>query len=172
MIWIRNDEEEEEYETESEKNEDLIMKEKVHHLIYPFYDSININNKCQKIVEEAENYSAKQFDVAISLLEGKNDFPININLGKVYLKKSFDKKHLESIIYNVQMIIIQRNFQLAQKIISENSNIHDVRFKILMGCIFKKSKVIFWRRSKIKWSRKYVSICKTFICRTRNNKER
>lgn len=113
------------------------MKEKEHHLIYPFYDFIYINNKCQEIVEEAENDSAKQFEVAISLLEGKNDFPININLGKVYLKKSFDKKHLESIIYYVQMLIksniIQRNLQLAQKIISENSNIHDVRFKILMG---------------------------------------
>lgn len=62
------------------------------HLLYPAYEFINLNEKCKKHALEAEKDPQKQFEVARSLLEGINDFPLNIALGKEYLDKSFNNK--------------------------------------------------------------------------------
>lgn len=73
--------------------------------MYPFYEFVTLNKECRKLVEEADYDPIKQFKVAQSLIEGKNNFPLYIALGKQYLELSFSKKHPESIIYYVKMLI-------------------------------------------------------------------
>ena len=71
---------------------------------------INILSKeCQKIVEESKNDPNKQFYVGQSLIEGKNDFPQNIQLGFQYIFKLNKEKNIDSIIYYVKILLKDKN---------------------------------------------------------------
>lgn len=89
----------------------------------------------------------KQFEVSKSLLEGENQFPINIELGKQYLNKSLKNKCIESIIYTVKLLIkeniIQQDLNKAKRILHNNHHIIDSRLFVLKGKISKKRKEIF-----------------------------
>ena len=115
-----------------------------YHLFYPYSEFNKLNKKCRKIIEEAENDSMKQFEVSKSLLEGENQFPINIELGKQYLNKSLKNKCIESIIYTVKLLIkgniIQQDLTKAKRILHNNHHIIDSRLFVLKGKISKKKK--------------------------------
>lgn len=88
--------------------EELLKKEEEkeeYDLFYPYFEYKLLSEQCQKMVQEAEKDPIKQFEVAKSLLEGKNEFPVNISLGMKYLSKFANSSYLESTIYFIQSLI-------------------------------------------------------------------
>ena len=112
-------------------------KPEKHSLLYPYYEFINLSKKCQKLVMEAETDPKKQFKLAKSLIEGENDFPVNIDLGKQYLERSVLKKFSDAIIYYVKMLIkgemIPCDIYRAKMILKENKKSKNVQFLVLKG---------------------------------------
>lgn len=53
-----------------------------YNLMHPSVEFEKLSKKDQIIVEKADNGSEKQYEVGWSLIEGKNEFPRNIKLGK------------------------------------------------------------------------------------------
>lgn len=49
--------------------------------LYPISEFNKLNEECQLLVVEAENDIVKQYYIASSLIENKNNFPLNINIG-------------------------------------------------------------------------------------------
>ena len=73
------------------------------------YEFNDLSKECQKIVEESKNDPNKQFYVGQSLIEGKNDFPQNIQLGFQYIFKLNKEKNIDSIIYYVKILLKDKN---------------------------------------------------------------
>ena len=69
--------------------------------------------------------STSLFYVATSLIEGKNNFPMNKTIGKEYLERSIKNKNVESIKYYAQNICETKSHFILNEIssIHESSNI-------------------------------------------------
>ncbi|KAK8892970.1 hypothetical protein M9Y10_030224 [Tritrichomonas musculus] len=83
---------------EAEKNE-------LNEMLYPFELFNLLHNKNQELVEEARTKPEKQFEVGLSLIEAKNGFPENINVGLRYVEQSANNNYLEAIIYYIRALI-------------------------------------------------------------------
>lgn len=110
--------------------------------LFPLKEFDDLNEICKKIVEEAENDPEKQFLVGTFLIEGKNDFPQNIEIGIKYLERSISKGCLDSVVYLSQILIegklIPSDFLRAKKYLSQYLNKDDGRVFLLYGKILKK----------------------------------
>ncbi|KAK8840176.1 hypothetical protein M9Y10_031116 [Tritrichomonas musculus] len=124
--------------------------------LYPADDLIELSEKCQHLVTQAENDPEKQFHIGTYLIEGKNGFPKKIDLGVKYLERSISGKFIESTIYLSKMLIdgeiIPKNIKKAKKYLSKYLNSKDLR-------IFALYARILFKENNYKESRKYFEIC-------------
>lgn len=117
------------HKIKEEEDNSKIIEEIDNSISFSIYEINSLSEACKKLVEEAENDPKKQFEVAVSLIEGKNDFQTNIALGKEYLKKSLKSKYPESIIFYIRNLIkgkiIQQDLHKAKRILRENQQIDE-----------------------------------------------
>ena len=114
-------------------------------MLYPRSEFDTLKKPCQELVKEAIRDSSKQFFVGRSLIEGDNDFPVDVNLGLKYLEESIKCKSIDSIIYLTIMLIrgdiIKEDLERANEILSKISPSQDKRIFSLKGQIsLKKNK--------------------------------
>lgn len=116
-----------------------------------------LNEKCKQIVREtySQPNEEKQFLIGTYLVEGKNDFPVNVSLGIRYLTLSRENGCLNSVIYYCMMVIkgkkVPQNLEAAWKILSNYTKSNDGRIFCLLGKIMKK-------RNEFKDAKKYYKI--------------
>ena len=124
--------------------------------LYPAADLIELNEDCKYLVTQAENDAEKQFYIGTYLIEGKNGFPIKIDLGVKYFERSISGKFIESAIYLSMMLfegkLIPKDLKRAKKFLSKHLNSKDLRVLVLYARILLKE-------SNYKESRKYFEIC-------------
>ncbi|KAK8897592.1 hypothetical protein M9Y10_015551 [Tritrichomonas musculus] len=125
---------------EKEKNDIIMNIDKT--LTYPYKEYAKLDEIGKKLVDEAGEYPSKQFDIGISLIEGREHFPQNTQIGLKYLKKSIEKDFLESIIYYCEMFIkgkiIPQDFDKAKKIADKKLIKHESEYSMILGKISKK----------------------------------
>ena len=111
--------------------------------IYPISEFNSLNKACQKMVEEAANDAEKQFAVGESLIEGKNNFPKNVELGLKYIEESNKKMFIKSIVYYATMLvkgdIIPQDLNKANEYLSKIDPAKDSNIIFLKGQISRKS---------------------------------
>ena len=112
--------------------------------LFPIKEYNELNDSCQKIVDEAENDHEKQFLVGTYLIEEKNEFPRNTEIGIKYLEKSISKGCFDCAVYYSQILIdgklVPKDFLKAKKYLSKCLNKDDGRVFLLYGKILKKEK--------------------------------
>ena len=105
-----------------------ITKEK----LYPAYKYKNLSKECQELVVQAENDPLKQYEIGCSLIEGKNSFPLNIDIGVKYLESSIIGGNVEAVLYLSQIFIdgnvISRDLARAEKYLSTQYNMIKLYF--------------------------------------------
>ena len=114
-------------------------------VFFPYESFENLAESCKKIVREAEKSRKKKFIVGKNLIEGKSNFPLDVQLGIKYLQKSRSEGSNDSRIYLAKMFIdgeiVPNNYEEARKIISEvDSFEEDGHCLYLLGRIEKKKK--------------------------------
>ena len=89
--------------------------------LFPTDDFNKLDKKCQKSVVEAEDDADKQFYIGSYLIEGKNNFPLNVNLGIKYFERSIQGGNIESLLYLSKMLIegkyIPKDYARAKKLL-------------------------------------------------------
>ena len=132
------------HKIKEEEDNSKIIEEIDKSISFSIYEINSLSEACKKLVEEAENDPKKQFEVAVSLIEAKNDFQTNIALGKEYLKKSLKSKYPESIIFYIRNLIkgkiIQQDLHKAKRILRENQQIDEKNKIVLKALIYKANK--------------------------------
>ena len=73
--------------------------------IYPPKGFKKLNKECQRLAKIAENDSNAQNEIGIHLIEGKNGFPMNTELGITYLVHSIERGNINSVIYYCKMLV-------------------------------------------------------------------
>ncbi|KAK8897656.1 hypothetical protein M9Y10_015619 [Tritrichomonas musculus] len=121
------------------ENADLFMPK-----LFPFKKFIELNEKCKKMVEEAENNSEKQYQIGKHLIKCQYFFPQNTELGIKYLKESIKGGCKNALIYYIKMLIkgkvIPQNNEKAKKLL-DNKLKEDVgNYYLLHGILNKKEK--------------------------------
>lgn len=110
----------------------------------PFNVFTKLNEKSQILVKEAENDPEKQFIVAISLIEGYDGFPFNTQLGINYLKKSYKKGCINSLIYYCKLLIkgkiIPKNINKLTKLLDSYLKDNEALYMLLKGKNYKNEK--------------------------------
>ena len=110
--------------------------------MYPTQEFKELNQNCQELVVEAENDPIKQLFIGQCLIEGKNDFPTNIELGMKYLEQSIASGNLESVIYLSQKLIkgdvITRDLKRAKKYLKKYFNQNNQTIVNLYGKVLYK----------------------------------
>ena len=114
-------------------------------LNYPLKKFNELSKMNQKLVEEAEKDSEKQFEVGHFLIEGKNDFPKDVTLGLQYINHSINGKCTNAIVYYVQLLIkgkiIPEDLSKAEEYLSKLNATNDKRKYLLLGLMsYKKNK--------------------------------
>lgn len=114
------------------------------------YDELD--EKCKRLVVDAEDISEKQFFIGTFLIEGKNNFPLNIDIGIKYFERSIEGGYIESVVYLssilIKGVIINQDLKKAKKYLSSYLRVNDNRISYLYGKILKKE-------NKIKEARKW-----------------
>lgn len=110
----------------------------------PFDVFSKLNKKSQTLVKEAENDPEKQFIVGISLIEGHDGFPFDSELGIDYLKRSYKKGCINSLIYYCKLLIkgkiIPKNINKLTKLLDSYLKDNEALYMLLKGKHFKKEK--------------------------------
>ena len=124
--------------------------------LYPAADLVKLNDDCKYLVIQAENDAEKQFYIGTYLIEGKNGFPIKIDLGVKYLERSISGKYIESAFYLSMMLfegkIIPKDLKKAKKYLTKHLNSKDIRVLVLYARIL-------YKEGNFKESRKYFEKC-------------
>ena len=113
---------------------------------FPIDEFNKLDKSCQDLVNQAKNDPEKQFIVGRSLVEGKDNFPKDIEIGVKYLEKSVTENCTEALIYYCQMLVqgtvIPSNVEKAKKYLkkSQKESQKDARVSLLYGRIMKKEK--------------------------------
>ena len=107
--------------------------------IYPMDDFQLLSKECQALVLDANDDGEKQFIVAKSLIEGKNGFPQNSNLGLEYVRQSNKRKCLNTKLYSIKMLIkgdvMSQDLDQARRYISTLDASKELRVYLLNGLI-------------------------------------
>ncbi|KAK8845724.1 hypothetical protein M9Y10_020642 [Tritrichomonas musculus] len=110
--------------------------------IYPSNELILLDKKCQILVQEANKDAEKQFQVGQNLIEGKNDFPNNTEIGIKYLEKSTKGGCIDAVSYYCKMLIkgnvIPKDHPKAKKILKKYLKGKNGTILFLYGKIKKK----------------------------------
>lgn len=103
-----------------------------------------LSEECQGQVVEAENDPEKQFYIGTFLIEGKEGFPLNIDLGVKYLEMSISYNNIESTYYLCEMLfkgkMVEQDLEKAKKYLSKQLIANDSRIDILYSKICMKEK--------------------------------
>lgn len=112
--------------------------------LYPAEEMKKLSEECQGQIVEAENDPEKQFYIGTYLIEGKEGFPLNIDLGIKYLERSISYNNIESTYYLGEMLfkgkIVEQDLQKAKKYLLKQLNANDSRIDILYSKICMKEK--------------------------------
>ena len=88
--------------------------------LFPNNEYSKLDENTKKIVINANKDPEKQFIVGISLIEGREHFPQNTQIGLKYLKESINRGFNKSIVYYCEMLIkgriIPQDLNKAMKI--------------------------------------------------------
>ena len=100
------------------------------------------NDECNSILREAENDAEKQFFIAKSFIEEKNNFPLDIENGISYLKRSIKGGCIDAVVYYCQMLIkginIPKNLDKAKKTLKKHLKSKNSSILFLYGKVKKK----------------------------------
>lgn len=112
--------------------------------LFPYKEYVKLNEESQKIVDEANEDPEKQFNIGISLIEGRENFPLNTQIGLKFLQKSMENGCIKSIIYYCEMLIkgriIPQNLEKAMKIAQKYFTKEEAAYSLIIGKIEKKKK--------------------------------
>ena len=105
----------------------------------------SISEESLEIVRMAEEGDInKQFEVGRNLIEGRYDFPIDVEIGISFLRNSIDKGNKDSLIYYINMLIkgkvIHKYHKKALKLINKHFLEDDFTHSFLMGKLLKNEK--------------------------------
>lgn len=113
-----------------------ITKEK----LFPGDKYNKLSEDCQRLVCEAENDPEKQYHIGTLLIEGKDGFPMNVNLAVKYFERSIAGGNIDSALYLSEMLfegeIIPQDLNKAKKYLS--AHLKDDRTFLLYGKILMK----------------------------------
>lgn len=86
--------------------------------LYPIDDFNKLDEECKKLVIDSENDPEKQYYIGTCLIESKNKFPLNINIGVKFLEKSISGGNVEAVLYLSKMLINDKNYLKAKTYLS------------------------------------------------------
>ena len=125
-----------------EKGEDKINMIINSSSLFPYKEYMKLDELSKKVVDEVGEDPSKQFNIGISLIEGRELFSRNAQIGLKYLKKSIEKDFLESIIYYCEMFIkgkiIPQDLDKARKIADKKLRNHESEYLMILGKISRK----------------------------------
>lgn len=105
--------------------------------LFPYKEYVKLNEESQKIIEEANEDPEKQFNIGISLIEGRENFPLNTQIGLKFLQKSMENGCIKSIIYYCEMLIkgriIPQNLEKAMKIAQKYFTKEEAAYSLIIG---------------------------------------
>ncbi|KAK8898373.1 hypothetical protein M9Y10_000658 [Tritrichomonas musculus] len=114
-----------------------------HEKLFPRDVYLKLSEECQRLVVDAEDDPEKQFYIGTYLIEEKNGFPLNVNIGVKYFERSIAGGNIESALYLSKMLfegrIVQQDIIKAKKYLYAHLK-SDQRTFLLYGKILKKEK--------------------------------
>lgn len=114
--------------------------------LFPFRKFILLKkDESIQLVKDAETDPMIQFIVGKCLIEGENDFPLDVQLGLEYLKQSIKNGNIESLVFYIKMLIkgevIPQNHKKSLKLIETKLKTTKSLYLLLKGKLFKKEKI-------------------------------
>lgn len=109
--------------------------------LFPLDELHKLSEECQNLVQNAKTDPEVQYNIGKDLIEGKNGFSQNIEIGVKYLKASISNKCVDALIYYSQMlvdgILVLENLKEAKNYLKYCK---DSRALLLLGKIYEKEK--------------------------------
>lgn len=119
--------------------------------------------ECRKLVEEANEDAEKQFEVGQFLIEGTNNFKMNMELGIRYIEKSAKSGNIESSVYLAHLLIENESFlqdlERAKSVLENYLDSEDSFVFLIYEKILRKMKDYINARYYLEKSAKMGNMC-------------
>lgn len=100
-----------------------LFKKNKNKILYPLHEIDNLDTKNRQLVEESAGDPNKEFKIGQFLIEGKEGFPQNAEIGLSYLDHSVKGGSIEATIYYSRLLIkgeiIPRDIEKAKKLLKK-----------------------------------------------------